>query len=195
MNPVVMALLAVGGSVLLASLVLALVLKRSLREVPSGSALVLHSTSGEPKVRFERTLVIPLVQHAELLDISAKRVVIERRAASGLRCRDGGRVGLQAVFCVRVEATVDSVLAVRKHASAVSLASPTFVHELFASRFTDALETVAAVLDSTEFERERERFKHEVIEVIGSDLGGFVLDSVSLTEITIMPPLAQMQTS
>jgi uncharacterized membrane protein YqiK len=181
-------LLAIGGVFLMSSLVLLFVVKRALREVPSGTALVIRSSSGQPKVRFQRTLVMPILHHAELLDISAKRVVIERSPASGLRCRDGGRVGLHAVFIVRIGATQEDVLAVSQRMSAGSLANPTLVYELFASRFTDALETVAAQLDSSEFERERERFKHEVLGVIGPELGGFVLDDMSLTDVTILPP-------
>lgn len=164
------------------------VLARSLRDVPSGSALVIRSPSAPPKVSFGRTLVIPLIQTAELLDISQKRVLIERRGTAALRCSDNAQVDMRAELIVSVNPTTEDILRVRDRISAASLASPTFMQQLFETRFTAALETVAGTIDARVFELEREAVVNEIIKVLEPTLDGFRLDSVALTDVHIRAP-------
>lgn len=178
---------ATSGLLLTTLIVTLLILRRAVVAVPSGSALVISSPSAEPKVRFERSVVIPIMHAAELVDITTKRVVLERTNPRGIRCQDGIRVHMRAVFLVRINPTEQDVNQARKRSSAASLASAEYVRELFADSFTQALESVAAKMDFDMLTREQERLKDHLMEVIGRDLDGFVLDDVSVTNIEMVP--------
>lgn len=188
LTPALPILLIIAAVTLTMLVGMVFVLARSLRDVPSGSALVIRSPSAPPKVCFGRTMVIPLVQTAELLDISQKRVLVERRGSTALRCRDNAQVDMRVELIVSVNPTTEDILRVRDRISAASLASASFMQQLFETRFAAALETVAGTIDARVFELEREAVVNEIIKILEPTLDGFRLDSVALTDVHIRPP-------
>ena len=178
--------LALGGGALGLGLA-GLIFARSVREVPSGSALIIQSLRGAGEVRFTRSFALALLNSAELLDISTKVIVIERDRGRSLRCRDGLRLTLRATFSVRVNATAEDVLRVRQRLSPASLASADFLRELFGEKFHEALETLAAMLDHDALICEQERAREQVLEIIGKDLDGFCVEDLSLSALELVP--------
>ena len=176
-------------SLILALLAGALVLGRLMHhQVPGGSALVVHGRGSRAKVYFGRALVLPLVQHAELLDISTKAIVLKRGRRNSLRCRDGVRVTLEATFLVKVRATPEEVLLAHRNISAKTLASAEARAELLVPSFSQALDVLTAQLDYDQLAHDLERMRDEVLKVIGVDLGGFCIEDLALTKLSMLPP-------
>ena len=87
----------VGGGliilVLIAIGVLALIV-RCYRKVEQGKAIVRNGMGGT-KVSFSGIVVLPIVHKAETMDISVKRVEIDRNGKNGLICMDNMRADIK----------------------------------------------------------------------------------------------------
>ena len=81
------------------------------RKVEKGTALVV---TGLPKTKviFNGGIVIPLFNRAELMDISVKRIELDRTGKNGLICKDNMRADIKVAFFVRVNNIEDDVLRV-----------------------------------------------------------------------------------
>ena len=77
---VVLALLIIGGGI-------AALMIKCLRKVPQGSALIKNGAGGT-KVSFDRAVIIPILHIVEMMDISVKRIEIDRSGEDGLICKD-----------------------------------------------------------------------------------------------------------
>ena len=152
---------------------------RALRDVASGMALVIHRPDGT-NVSFTRAIVLPFVHRAELMDISVKTIEIDRRGREGLSCRDGIRADVKATFFIRVNNTHDDVLKVAQCVGAERAGDQAALEELFAGKLGEGLKTVAASLDFEQMFLQRDSFKDAVLEVIGHDLNGYVLDDLAI---------------
>ena len=159
---------------------------RAMHEVVAGKALVVHKPN-RTDVFFTRALVLPVAHSAELVDTSIKTIEIDRRGSDGLPCRDGIRANVEATFFVRVNRTAEDVRKVVETLGAERASDQATLEELFAAKFSEGLKTVAANLDFEELYLERERFKDAVIQTIGEDLGGFVLDDAAIDYLEQTP--------
>jgi uncharacterized membrane protein YqiK len=57
---------------------------RFYRQVEQGKALIVNTLSKEPVVTFTGGVVLPIVNRAELMDLSVKTIQIDRRGKEGL---------------------------------------------------------------------------------------------------------------
>jgi len=81
------------------------------RKVEQGRALVRNGMGGT-KVSFSGIVVFPVIHRSEVMDISVKRVEIDRNAKNGLICMDNLRADIKVAFFVRVNQTPEDVLRV-----------------------------------------------------------------------------------
>jgi len=181
---------AIVGVVLVAMAAIVVLYARSYVKVEPGHALVV-TKPGRIEVSFDAALVLPLVHRAETIDLRTQTVVIERRGKRGLVCRDGVRADVVARFFVRIQATAEDVGRVATSLGCARASDPAGLQALFEGKFTEALATVAAALDFEHLHRERERFRDQVVEVIGRDISGFVLDDLALEHLE-QTPLEQL---
>jgi uncharacterized membrane protein YqiK len=184
-----MALVFVGvaaGAALLVVLGVLWLYARAIVKVEQGQALVVSKPTGVD-VRFASGLVIPLVHRAELMDIRTKTLVIERRGKQGVRCRDEIRADLAVTFYVRVGRTVEDVLKVAQSLGCARAGDPAVLDELFTAKLAEAIETVAKQLDYEQLHTRRMEFKDQIMEVVGRDLNGFVLDDAAIDHIEQTP--------
>lgn len=176
-----------GGVGLLLVLGTVAVIATSYRRFAQGQALIVSGLRGEPRVALGGAMVYPLLQRAEVLDLSVRKLVIERAGARGLVCHDNIRADVRAAFFLRVGGAAEDVLAVARSVGCERAARQETLEELFAAKFADALASVARQLDFEQLLSERELFRDKVIEVIGRDLGGFVLDGLALEQLEQTP--------
>ncbi len=162
---------------------------RQWRRVAPGTALIVTGmNTREPRVFMSGgALVLPIVHHADVIDLSVKTIVIERGGKDGLVCADCIRADVAATFLVRINHTIDDVLKVAQSVGCARAADPITLGELFTAKFSEALKTVARQLDFEQLTRERESFKDQVIHVIGKDLNGYVLDDVAVDRLEQTP--------
>ncbi|WP_375773925.1 SPFH domain-containing protein [Archangium gephyra] len=181
--PVLLALAGVAA----ACLVCGVVLLTSYRRVGSGEALVIERGGGPTRVRFGSGLVLPMVQRGEVLDLSVRKVVVERRGKQGLSCRDGIRVDLRGTFLVKVERTEEAVLRVAREVGCARANRPEEVQALLEERFACALANAASTFNFDELVADRSLFIDHVMMEVGDELLGFRLERMSLGRLEQTP--------
>ena len=163
-------------------------LARFYRLVDQGRALIVSGiNAAEPKVTFTGTVVLPVIQRFETMDISVKTIEIDRRGKEGLICADNIRADIKVTFFVRVNKTPEDVLKVAQSLGAARASDPRNVEALFNAKFSEALKTVGKQLEFEDLYKKREIFRDQIKEVIGRDLNGFVLDDVAIDYLEQTP--------
>jgi len=173
------------GSILVGVIIIGIFLgvlilfSRFFRKVTQGQAIVRNGIGGT-KVSFNGMIVIPVAHQAEYMDISVKRIEIERKANEGLICKDNLRADIKVAFFVRVNKTPEDVLRVAQSIGCVRASAVDTIRVLFDAKFSEALKTVGKRFDFVQLYNERDTFKSEILKVIGTDLNGFTLDDCAI---------------
>lgn len=157
------------------------------RRVGPGEALVVERAGARTRVCFGGGLVLPRVEKAEVLDLSARRVVVERRGRQGLSCRDGIRVDVRATFLVKVERSEEAVLRVAREVGCGRANREGEVQGLFEERFACVLASAASTFNFDELVGDRGLFIEHVMMEVGNELLGFKLEKVSLGKLEQTP--------
>jgi len=172
------------GSILLAVVVIGFgvlgLVKAFYRKVDQGTALIINGLSGTPTVSFTGGLVWPVIYRAEEMHISLITMDVDRRGHDGLICKDNMRADIRVAFYLRVNETAADVLRVAKAVGAARASNKSAVEELFNAKFSEALKTVGKKFEFTELFDKRDAFREAVVEVIGKDLNGYVLEDVAI---------------
>jgi uncharacterized membrane protein YqiK len=179
-------LAAIGAGFVLLIGALALI-ARFYRQVEQGRALVVNTAGKEPVVAFTGTFVYPVINRAEVMDLSVKTIDIDRRGKEGLICSDNIRADINVTFFVRVNKTREDVLKVAQSIGCARASDSKTLEELFTAKFAEALKTVGKHFDFEQLYTKREDFKDKIIEVIGKDLNGFILDDAAIDYLEQTP--------
>jgi uncharacterized membrane protein YqiK len=175
-------------------LVLVIVLKAFYRTIDQGHALIINKlTSAEAMVSFTGGVVIPVINRAEVMDISVKTIEVDRKGANGLICKDNIRADITVAFFVRVNKTREDVLKVAGSVGVVRASDPKTLEALFLSKFSEALKTVGKRMDFIDLYNQRDAFKDEIVKVIGRDLNGYNLEDAAIdfleqTPLSLLDP-------
>lgn len=156
------------------------------RKVRKGTALV-RTGFGGTRVNFNGMLVFPVFHRLETMDISLKRIEIDRTERNGLICRDNMRADIKVAFFVRVNHADEDVLRVAQSVGCERASSQDAIRELFDAKFSEALKTVGKRFDFTSLYEDRDTFRDEILKVIGTDLNGFVLDDAAIDYLEQTP--------
>jgi uncharacterized membrane protein YqiK len=160
---------------------------RFYRQVEQGRALIVNTRSTEPVVSFTGAIVWPIVNRAETMDLSVKTIEIDRRGKEGLICNDNIRADINVTFFVRVNKTREDVLKVAQSIGCTRASDHETLKELFSAKFAEALKTVGKHFNFDELYTKRDGFKDKIIEVIGKDLNGFILDDAAIDYLEQTP--------
>ena len=171
-------LVSVGAVVIIIGGLLAL-FARFFHKVEQGKVIVRNGVGG-PTVSFGGMFVVPIIHRAEVMDISVKRVEIAREGKDGLICKDNLRADIRVAFFVRVNQTREDVLKVAQLLGCAKASDPKTLMEFFDAKFSEALKTVGKKFDFVQLYTERETFKNEILQIIGTDLNGYVLDDAAI---------------
>ena len=156
-------------------------------KVPQGTALIVNDMSTTPKVHFTGALVYPVIYKKEFMKISLITLEIDRRSKDGLICRDNLRADITVAFYLRVNETSTDVLKVAKAIGAERASDRIAVNELFNAKFSEALKTAGKQFDFVQLFEERQNFRDRILEVIGNDLNGYVLEDVAIDYLEQTP--------
>lgn len=156
-------------------------------KVEQGTALIINDLSQHPKVRFTGGLVVPVLYKAETMRISLITLQIDRRGKEGLICRDNIRADISVAYYLRVNETAEDVLKVAKAIGAHRASDLNAVDALFNAKFSEALKTVGKRFDFVELFDKREEFRDEIVQVIGRDLNGYILEDVAIDYLEQTP--------
>lgn len=167
------------GAVFIILIGLLALFSRFYHKVDQGKVIVRNGVGG-PVVCFGGIFVVPIVHKHEVMDISVKRVEIAREGKDGLICKDNLRADIRVAFFVRVNQTKEDVLKVAQLLGCQKASDPTTLMEFFDAKFSEALKTVGKKFDFVQLYTERETFKDEILQIIGTDLNGYVLDDAAI---------------
>ena len=149
------------------------------RKVAQGSALV-RNGQGKTKVSFSGMLVIPVLHIIEQMDISVKRIEIDRSGEDGLICQDNIRADIKVAFFVRVNKNEEDVKRVAQFLGCDRASDQEALRHVFEPKFSEALKTVGKQFDFVELYNSREKFREQILNIIGTDLNGYVLDDAAI---------------
>lgn len=152
---------------------------KCLRKVPQGMALI-RTGQGGTHVSFDKEMVIPVMHIVEMMDISVKRIEIDRTAEDGLICKDNIRADIKVAFFVRVNKEVDDVKRVANFLGCKRASDIQSLRGVFEPKFSEALKTVGKQFDFVDLYNSREEFRDKILEVIGRDLNGYILDDCAI---------------
>ncbi|MGJ1195045.1 flotillin family protein [Sphingobacterium spiritivorum] len=170
-----------------------IILSMFYKKIPQGKAIV-RTGIGGTKVAFNKGMyVIPVFHKMEIMDISVKKIEISRMQQEGLICKDNIRADIKVAFFVRVNKSVDDVINVAQNLGCERASDPETLKSIFESKFSEALKTVGKKFDFIELYEARREFRDEILNIIGTDLNGYILDDCAIdyleqTELKFMSP-------
>jgi flotillin len=187
-------ILSAIGFIILAIIGMLFMLSRFYRKVGPEEALVKTGWGGLKVITGSGMMVVPVAHRIEFMDLSVKRIEIKRQGSSGLICRDNVRADIEVAFFVRVNNETESIKEVAQALGCARASEKAALIELFDAKFSEALKTVGKKFDFVELYNERDKFKSEIIGVIGRDLNGYVLEDAAIDylEQTPIEMLSQM---
>lgn len=144
------------------------------------SKVIIRNGVGNQVVSFGGIMVVPIIHRYEEMDISIKRVEIAREGKDGLICKDNLRADIRVAFFVRVNQTTQDVLKVAQLLGCQKASDRETLMAFFDAKFSEALKTVGKKFDFVQLYTEREKFKSEILQIIGTDLNGYVLDDAAI---------------
>lgn len=156
-----------------------IMIARFYKKASQGQAMV-RTGFGGTKVSFTGIFVVPVIHKLEKMDISLKTIVIERMAGDGLICKDNMRADIKVTFFVRVNQMKAEVIKVAQSVGCVRASDPVALRELFEAKFSEALKTVGKKFDFVDLYNKRDEFRQEILNLIGKDLNGYILDDAAI---------------
>jgi uncharacterized membrane protein YqiK len=184
---VLIAIGSVAGVVILALFGIGLIWMKFYQKVEQGQAMIVNTMKDVPEVTFTGRTVLPIIHKKEFMIISLKTIEIDRRGHDGLICKDNIRADIKVTFFVRVNKTKEDVLKVAQAIGCERASKQATIDELFSAKFSEALKTVGKKLEFEELYEERDRFRDAIIEVIGKDLNGYVLEDAAIDYLEQTP--------
>jgi uncharacterized membrane protein YqiK len=161
-------------------------LRAWVRNVGPHQALVVSGTRGS-RVRFGRALVLPMLHKSEVIDLRTQRLELDLTGQASVRCRDRLRVYIEACVFIRVNPTAEDILKVAQCVGCERATDPGTLEGLFGAKLIEAVRTVAANVEAEAILSALDRFKDEVIMVVGTDLNGYHLEDLSIGQVTAAP--------
>ncbi|MCB9233484.1 MAG: flotillin family protein [Bacteroidia bacterium] len=177
--------IVVGGVIFLAFLVI-LAMAAWYKKVPQGKAMV-KTGAGGTNVSFEGMFVLPVFHRLEIMDISVKNIEIARTGKDGLICMDNLRADIKVVFFVRINKSKEAVIEVAQSIGCERASHESTLVTLFDAKFSEALKTVGKQFNFVDLYNAREKFKEQIIETIGRDLNGYILDDCAIDYLEQTP--------
>ena len=159
-SAVPLGVIAVGLVTIFLLLIALFVAVRCYRRVAQGTALIRNGMGGT-KVTLTGMIVWPIIHRAEYMDISVKRIAIDRRNDNGLICKDNLRADIQVAYFIRVNPIEDEIHKVATSLGCQRASDEGALYELFDAKFSEALKSVGKRFDFAELYDNRLKFKQE----------------------------------
>jgi|GEM_PF-3262143 len=171
--------------VVLLSGIIVFTIGRSLNKVKAEEALVIGVPKQPLRIRFSHTVVLPFVHTVSRVSLKAHTLDIRLEKETALRLRDGKLVDISGVFLVRINRTKEDVKRVVETLGVDDANDAAFVKGFFERLFIGAIRIVGSHYDWEDLRSNLGSFRDEVLNHIGHDLNGFVLDDCAFDHIQL----------
>ncbi len=157
------------------------------RKILQGEALI-KTGFGGTAVAFDKGMyVVPVLHKVEIMDISVKKLEVQRLGVDGLICKDNMRADIKVAFFVRVNKSKEAIIEVAQTIGCERASYIETLNELFEAKFSEALKTVGKKFDFIELYDSRSEFRDEIIKEIGRDLNGYTLEDCAIDYLEQTP--------
>lgn len=178
---------AAFGILVFIILAILLMFKKCYIVVGPDKAIVKSGIGGLDVYTAEGTFVVPLFHRFEFMDLTLKSFEISRQGSEGLICRDNIRADIKVAFFIRVDSSKEEMKEVAQSIGAKRCSEMDTLRELFDAKFSEALKTVGKQFDFVDLYDQRDKFKNEILKVIGTDLNGYRLDDAAIDNLEQTP--------
>ena len=163
------------------------------KKIPQGQALIRTGFKGTKVATDKGLYVVPVFHKVEIMDISVKKIQIERLGVDGLLCKDNMRADIKVAFFVRVNNEVEYIKKVAQTIGCGRASDISTLEDLFEAKFSEALKTVGKKFQFIELYEARREFRDEIVDIIGTDLNGYTLEDCAIdyleqTPVTFLKP-------
>ncbi|QYJ69163.1 flotillin family protein [Flavobacterium litorale] len=145
--------------------------------------VIVRTGAGGTKVFFNAGLVVPVLHKMEIMDISVKKLEVERTGLSGLICKDNIRADIKVTFFIKINKSTADIINVAQTIGCARASEIDVLRNLFDAKFSEALKTVGKKFDFIELYEARSEFREEIISIIGTDLNGYILDDCAIDDL------------
>ncbi|MBF0694712.1 MAG: flotillin family protein [Flavobacterium sp.] len=145
--------------------------------------VIVRTGAGGTKVFFNAGLVVPVLHKMEIMDISVKKLDVERTGVNGLICKDNIRADIKVTFFIKINKSTADIINVAQTIGCERASEIDVLRNLFDAKFSEALKTVGKKFDFIELYEARSEFREEIIAIIGTDLNGYVLDDCAIDDL------------
>ena len=149
--------------------------------------VIVRTGAGGTKVFYNAGLVVPVLHKMEIMDISVKRLDVERTGVNGLICKDNIRADIKVTFFIKINKSTTDIINVAQTIGCERASEVEVLRTLFDAKFSEALKTVGKKFDFIELYEARSEFRAEIIAIIGTDLNGYILDDCAIDDLEQTP--------
>ncbi len=149
--------------------------------------VIVRTGAGGTKVFFNAGLVVPVLHKMEIMDISVKKLDVERTGVNGLICKDNIRADIKVTFFIKINKSTADIINVAQTIGCERASEIDVLRNLFDAKFSEALKTVGKKFDFVELYEARSEFREEIISIIGTDLNGYILDDCAIDDLEQTP--------
>ncbi len=171
------------GAVVFLAITYVAVIALFYRKIPQGQALVRTGLGGTKIATDKGIYVVPVFHKLEIMDISVKKIEIERMKEEGLICKDNIRADIKVAFFVRVNNDIEAIRKVAQTIGCGRASEIKTLEDLFEAKFSEALKTVGKKFEFAELYEARREFRDEIVDIIGTDLNGYTLEDCAIDNL------------
>lgn len=187
LSPILQTILIAIAAFIFCIILLVVLIAKFYKKVPQGKALVRTGFGGIRIATDKGMYVIPVFHKVEVMDISVKKILVERMRSEGLICKDNMRADIKVAYFVRVNNDVEYIKKVAQTIGCERASQQATLEELFESKFSEALKTVGKKFDFIELYEARREFRDEIVDIIGTDLNGYTLEDCAIDYLEQTP--------
>lgn len=166
---------------------LGMAVSRFFQKVGPEEAIIRSGAGGLQVATGSGIFVVPILHRAEYMDLSVKRIEISRRGEAGLICKDNMRADIEVAWFVRVNTRPEDILQVAQSLGCRRASEQQALEELFSAKFSEALKSIGKQFNFVDLYTERERFRQQIVDHIGTDLNGYVLEDCAIDYLEQTP--------
>ena len=129
-------------------------------------------------------LCVPILQQLQIMDLSIKQLKIDLTGNDGVQCADSDRANLCAIFYIQIDSEdLEAIKEVATNIGCEKASAPNTLKELFEPKFIDAMHSAAARFTKAEIMKDRMTFREEIIQHIGTDLNGYMIEDLAIEKL------------
>ena len=185
-SPMTNVLIFLGVGVALSVLLIAYA-KVNWFMAPEPGTMILRVGRGGYRILGKREPIIPLLHKAYPIDVKVKEIKFRFVSENAVRMRDNQMAEIEAVFRLKVSTERYDAINVARAFGPESTFDMNFLRTTFGPKFEESIRAVAFRYTFAELHNNKNLFRDDVANTIGTNLNGYHLLEVAVTHIGPQP--------